>query len=192
MTAMPAAQTMTAEEFLALPLDADEYGWAPCLVEGELVVTQPTLRHQRAVGRLFRDLADWADAGPRRGEAILPLAVVLDNLNVYAPDLVWYAEHHSPEDPRARAYAMPDLVVEVRSPSTWRYDIGAKKSGYEREGLRELWLVDTAATEVLVFRRSATDAPAFDTSLQLGAGDMLESPQLPGFELPVERVFADR
>ena len=44
---------------------------------------------------------------------------------------------------------MPDIAVEVRSPSTWRYDIGAKKSGYERRGLPELWLVDTRADEVL-------------------------------------------
>ena len=49
---------------------------------------------------------------------------------------------------------MPDLAVEVRSPSTWRYDVGAKKDGYERHGLPELWLVDTEARSVLVYRRA--------------------------------------
>jgi hypothetical protein len=30
---------------------------------------------------------------------------------------------------------LPQLAAEVRSPSTWRYDIGAMNAGYERDGL---------------------------------------------------------
>jgi hypothetical protein len=41
-----------------------------------------------------------------------------------------------------------------------------------------------------VFRRSNRDAPAFDISLQLAAGDQLTSPLLPGFALAIERLFA--
>jgi Uma2 family endonuclease len=84
---------------------------------------------------------------------------------------------------------MPALAVEVRSPSTWRYDIGAKKSAYERNGLTELWLVDTSADEILVFRRSAAASPSFDVSLELGCGDTLSSPQLPGFTLALAALF---
>jgi hypothetical protein len=43
-----------------------------------------------------------------------------------------------------RIESLPDLAVEVRSPSTWRYDVGKKKATYERGGLPELWPVDTA------------------------------------------------
>lgn len=85
---------------------------------------------------------------------------------------------------------MPDLAVEVRSPSTWRFDIGAKKANYERHGLAELWLVDTAADVVLVFRRSVPDATRFDISLELTSADALTSPLLPGFSLLVGEIFA--
>ncbi len=84
---------------------------------------------------------------------------------------------------------MPDLAAEVRSPSTWRYDIGAKKAGYERHGLPELWLVDTAAEEVLVFRRSSPGATAFDVALELDRSQRLESPLLPGFGLDPAELF---
>jgi Uma2 family endonuclease len=84
---------------------------------------------------------------------------------------------------------LPDLAVEVRSPSTWRYDVGKKKATYERGGLPELWLVDTAAWTVLVFRRSSKGAPRFDVELELSYSEQLTSPQLPGFSLPVERLF---
>jgi Uma2 family endonuclease len=43
---------------------------------------------------------------------------------------------------------------------------------------------------VLVFRRSRPDAPRFDVSLELGSGDSLTSPLLPGFSLPVDEIFA--
>ncbi|MDQ3719269.1 MAG: Uma2 family endonuclease [Actinomycetota bacterium] len=81
------------------------------------------------------------------------------------------------------------MVAEVRSPSTWRYDVGAKKSSYERSGLPELWLVDTAADEVLVFRRSTPGATRFDVALELGRGEALESPLLPGFRLALDELF---
>jgi hypothetical protein len=39
---------------------------------------------------------------------------------------------------------------------------------------------------------SQPDAPTFDVALELGAGETLESPRLPGFALPVERLSAER
>jgi Uma2 family endonuclease len=189
MPAMPAAQTMTAREFLDLP--PPEHGRPWNLVDGELVVNEPTVLHQQVVLGLVLALTSWARARPGRGQVCLPIDVLLDERNVYAPDVLWYAEGRAPGGHEPAPYAMPDLAAEVRSRSTWRYDIGAKKSGYERKGLPELWLVDTAASEVLAFRRSEPGAPAFDVALQLGTADVLSSPLLPGFELPLERVFGD-
>ena len=120
---------------------------------------------------------------------VLPLNVQLDDRNVFAPDLLWYAEARSPSRGDRPPYPMPDLAVEIRSPSTWRYDVGSKKSRYERGGLRELWLVDTDAEAVLVFRRLALDAAAFDVALELGGDDRIGSSLLPGFSLRVNELF---
>jgi Uma2 family endonuclease len=86
---------------------------------------------------------------------------------------------------------MPDIAIEVRSPSTWRYDVGVKRSLYEREGLRELWLIDTRAQTVLVFRRSRQEAAAFDVALELERDEQLTSPQLPGCALALDELFAE-
>lgn len=87
-------------------------------------------------------------------------------------------------------YSLPDLAVEIRSPSTWRYDVGAKKAAYERHGLPELWLVDTVARTVLVFRRSNPRVAGFDVALELEDGETVVSPQLPSFGVEVGEVFA--
>jgi Uma2 family endonuclease len=182
---MPVAQYMTADEYLATEFDERRRQ----LIDGEVVLNQTKMPHQRVVVRLLVALSDWTRAESGRGEAILPLDVRIDDLNVYGPDLLWYAHGHGPTRSVAPSYPVPDLAVEVRSPSTWRYDIGAKKSGYERSGLPELWLVDTAADEVLIFRRSSAGVRPFDVSLELTNQDTLTSPLLPGFELPLRSLF---
>ena len=187
MGAMRATQRMTAEEFLALP-ETRQLARAE-LVAGELIVHEPALLHQHVLGRLFAAFDRWTSARSGRGTVTLPLDVRIDHRNVFAPDLLWYSRSAAPSVHAARPYPLPSLAVEVRSPSTWRYDVGSKMATYERAGLQELWLVDTAASEVLVFRRSAPAAPEFDVALELERGDTLSSPQLAGFELRLGAVF---
>jgi len=185
MNAMAAAQRMTAQEYLATPNETLRSE----LVDGELIVHGPSLLHQLILRDLARELDAWARAAPGRGEISWPLDVLIDERNVLSPDLLWYAEGRLPARRAERPYPLPDLAVEVRSRSTWRYDIGAKMSAYERNGLAELWLVDSSADELLVFRRSAPRSPSFDVALELGRDDALHSPLLPGFGLALGALF---
>jgi Uma2 family endonuclease len=187
MTAMPVKQGVTAEEFMARPL-SDETRFLE-LVEGELVMFDADARHNIVQLNLLGALRDWTKEAEGRGRLYLPLDVLLDERNVFEPDISWYQESRAPRAGDRRPYDVPDLAAEVRSPSTWRYDVGAKKSVYERGGLPELWLVDTLAEQVLVFRRSAFKAERFDASLELDLGDKLGSPLLPGFALPLDALF---
>ena len=187
MSAVTVAQRMTAEEFVAAPVPDRGRPWN--LVDGEVVMNLPTVLHGRAQSNVLFALEVWTRAQPGRGMVIVPIDVRLDERNVFAPDVLWYSEAHRFDESAPPPYPMPDLAVEVRSPSTWRYDIGAKKAGYERHGLPELWLVDTAADEVLVFRRSKAGTPSFDIALELDRDQELTSPLLPGFALALSELF---
>ncbi len=190
MTAMQVAERMTAQEFLAEP--EPERGWPVSLVEGEVVVNDPTILHGAVQKAILLALESWIRAGSDRGLVTYPHDVQLDARNVFKPDVLWYSAVRAPAMTDRPPYPMPDLAVEVRSPSTWRYDVGAKKAGYERHGLAELWLVDTSAEAVLVFRRSRPGAPAFDIALELEQGEHIASPLLPGLRLAVARLFPVR
>lgn len=179
-------RAIRAEEYFAL---GDELPRATELIDGEIVVTEPTARHQRLVGFVYVALSRWTAVGTGRGEAFLPLDIHLDDDNVFAPDVLWLSEASVPQGDVPHIDEPPDLAVEVRSPSTWRFDIGVKKATYEHAGLPELWLVDTRADTVLVYRRSSASAPTFDVALELGAGEQLTSPLLEAFSLDVAELF---
>jgi Uma2 family endonuclease len=182
---MTTTTRMTAEQYFAVSVEGDRTQ----LVEGELVVNEPPLEHVLVQRNLLFVLTTWTQAAPGRGIAFPPVDVVVDEHNVFGPDVVWLREERVPNPLAGRLQGLPDLAVEVRSPSTWRYDVGKKKLAYERSGLPELWLVDNVAASVLVYRRSDAKAPAFDVELELAGSDELTSPLLPGFSVPVERLF---
>ncbi len=189
MTAMPVAQRMTADEFLLLP--ENPYGFSSQLIDGEVVMNDPLPMHQYVVGDLHVALCVWARAEPGRGRVTIPLDVRLDDHNVFGPDLMWYAEGRAPSRDGGRPSPIPDIAVEVRSPSTWRRDLGVKKPVFEQQGLPELWLVDTVSEAVLVFRRSSPEVAGFDIALTIARGETLTSPLLPGFALALDELFSD-
>ena len=159
------------------------------LIDGELVMNEPSRMHNESQGCVYFALRQWAKAAAGRGWTGVPLDVQIDDRNVHSPDVVWYRSDRAPRRDDPPPYPAPDLAVEVRSPRTWRFDIGRKKENYERHGVGELWLVDTAADVVFVFRRSRPEAPRFDVSLDFSPGEMLTSPLLPGFGLAVAEIF---
>jgi Uma2 family endonuclease len=177
MAVSTVAERLTADDYLAR-----EDPRRTELIDGVVVVNEPTVLHQRVVGVIYASLLAWTRSGPGRGTVTLPLDVRLDDATVLAPDVLWFAQEIDLSAPRAPR--MPDLAVEVRSPATWVYDVGPKRELYERHGLRELWLADTASRTLLVYRRQRAEG-GFDVQTELEAREQLASTLLPGFAATV-------
>ncbi len=167
--------------------------WPPGaqLIDGEVIVNDPTHRHQRTCLRILYAIESWIRAGTDRGELGFGGNWTVAPGQVYKPDVWWVPASRTVELDAPRHDLPPALVVEVRSPGTWRFDVGRKRTVYEQVGVRELWLVDTPASTVLAFRRSRPDSAGFDADAEMGPGTTLGSPVLDGFELAVDELFAD-
>ena len=176
---------LTADEFFALP---GEQKFTE-LIDGELVVDTPSMRHQDIVQWLIIELALFSRRHPDLGRPGLELATTISDDSVYLPDLWWTTPAHTPALDTNRHVAPPDLVIEVRSPTTWAKDLGTKKNGYEAIGVPELWLIDTQGERVLVFRRSSPATPTFDLALEFTEGDTLTTPLVPGLQIDVTAIF---
>lgn len=112
------------------------------LLDGDVLVTPaPASRHQhvlQAVGRLFEDVGAYVLQAP--------VDIVLAQDTVLQPDVCVWSEPFDHDQP----VPIPDLVVEVSSPSTWRRDLSLKRDRYAAEGIREYWFVDMQERRILV------------------------------------------
>jgi len=160
------------------------------IIEGELFVsTQPHLEHQRVCRRLTVEISNWADRGGG-GEVFIAPGVVFDIEDAVAPDLAWVSGERLPlvESEDGKLHNAPDLVVEVLSPgaANARRDREVKLKLYSLRGVREYWIVDWPAKSVQIYRHTAG---ALKVAATLLAEDDLTSPLLPGFSLPLARLF---
>jgi Uma2 family endonuclease len=177
-----AVEPLTTTEYLARTWDERHTE----LIDGYIVVNEPTLAHQKVVLAVAMALERWV-AKDGHGTASLSLDVPLQTRVSLAPDVLWF-ERPIPIS-SVRAPRMPDLVVEVRSPSTGGTDTGRKRDLYEHHGAQELWLADPQTRTVRTLRRSRPDASGFDVERMLTVDDTLTSPLLPGFAALVGELF---
>ncbi len=181
-----AAGRMSAADYLATPESRPRHTE---LIDGMVVVNEAKLPHGRVQGNIAHHLRIWIDAAGGRGYVGLPADVTVDDSNVFAPDVWWVSEHRVPTEDQLDLDGVPELVIEIRSPSTWSRDLSVKLPAYEAAGVAEAWYVDIVARSVLVFRRSHTDAPTFDVTAEIAGDDALTSPLLPGFSLSLGAIF---
>lgn len=129
----------TWNDFVALPDDDRRE-----LIDGELVeVEVPKRRHERIVGRLVYYLTGWA---MRHGGEVLPSGykVRISDRRGVMPDVQLFRAGNEPDDSQEDGLVdgRPDIVVEVISPSSLRYDRMVKLGYYLALGVPEYWLVD--------------------------------------------------
>ena len=134
VTVLPRGRALTRKDLEAMPDDGHRYE----LIDGTLVVTPaPSVRHQRALARLYALLSARC---PEELEVLFaPLDVALQDDTVMQPDLLVArrADFTSRDLPVA-----PLLAVEVLSPSTRRVDLTLKRARFEAAGCTSFWAVD--------------------------------------------------
>lgn len=103
------------------------------------------------------------------------------------PDLSFFAWSKVPKRVVPSGFALrvaPDLAVEVLSPSNTKGEIDRKLKEYFQAGVRLTWVIDPKTRAAKVYT-SASDFTELSTSGTLDGGDVL-----PGFKLPLSRLFA--
>ncbi len=83
-----------------------------------------------------------------------PVDVVLDQENTVQPDIVFIASTNVGMIQRRAIFGVPDLLVELVSPSSVHRDRYVKKDLYTRFGVKEYWIGDPAnrSLEILTLK----------------------------------------
>jgi Uma2 family endonuclease len=183
ITTSPLVKTYTLQEFWGLPEPADHCKLE--LIKGVLYMTPPPdYPHNEAAAALIALLRDAIRDHGYAGRIYPPRAAIWVTDNTYLePDLMYISDALR-QEMTATHWTKADLVIEICSPSTARYDRTTKADTYRAMGVREMWLVDPAARTVDVLDFVS------DLSLRFEGEEVLRSRALPGAGLPVHRIFA--
>jgi Uma2 family endonuclease len=131
---------MSREQFLQLPEGPPFYDY----VNGEAIeVNRPSVRHQYILIRLASQLMNYVESR-QQGLVVGDCNLELPNGNIYAPDILYLSQQNLRAYDQVRGYVrgVPDLVVEILSPSTADYDRTQKMGDYAACGVPWVWLVD--------------------------------------------------
>lgn len=120
------------------------------MVGGRLVAMSPppVINHIQVSANIYRIFANYL-----AGKSCRPFpdgtGLYLSEEERYRPDFMIVCDRSKIK--ATGVYGAPDLVVEVRSPSTAKRDRGHKKDAYERYGVREYWLVSPGDCSIEVY-----------------------------------------
>jgi Uma2 family endonuclease len=171
---------MTADDFLALPESKCHYE----LVNGIVTMSpSPSLRHQEIMGTILVQVATFLH-GRSLGTAVHDIDVRFDVDLVYRPDIIYLSAEKAARC-RDRVTEIPDLIVEIISPDSRRYDHETKKHDYERFGVQEYWLIDPETRTLTFYRRQANRFVPV-----AAVGDRIASSVISGFELDLAPICA--
>lgn len=182
------------EELLPLPQTREEfYEWLRAdvkaeFIKGKVIVHPPALRPHNSVNHslscVIQSYFNRFEAA--EGEVALEKALCVFPENDFEPDFCFWEKEKIDAMPiDGYKYPVPDFIAEILSKSTARRDRGIKKNEYEKNGVKEYWIIDPKLQTVECYVRNAEGK--FEL---LPAKDILRPTLFPGLAFPKKALFS--
>jgi Uma2 family endonuclease len=164
------------------------------IMDGEaFMLAAPDRFHQEISRNLFMQIADFLKGKPCQAY-YAPFAVRLNPAEdlsddiVLQPDIVVVCD--SSKLDKKGCNGAPDLVVEIMSPSTARYDRLVKYQKYQKAGVREYWIVDpeTKSVQACSLEQGPRGETRYVVTMYDDTGKAPVS-VLPGCDIDLKEVF---
>ncbi len=162
-----ATTRFTWQDAQLMPDDGKRYE----AIDGDLYVTPaPSRRHQWVSGNLERALCRLLQDPGHGWVYHAPIGVEFPDTEEGAqPDIIFVSKARAEILVDEGIRGAPDLVIEIRSPTTAERDRTIKRKLYQRQGVAQYWIVDPDAEtiEIWDFESGATKPKAYTRTLPL-------------------------
>ncbi len=174
------------ERWQRLPEDGNRYE----VIDGILYMTMsPSFFHQWITGRCWRHVGIPAEDMGLAYAVDAPVGVLMPGCDPVQPDFLLVRRERADIIRDRRIYGVPDLIIEILSPSNPEHDLDLKRHLYARAGLPEYWIVRPATRDVLVYWEPHPVSGDFTQVRLIPPDGELVSPTLP-LRLIVADLFA--
>jgi Uma2 family endonuclease len=179
----PGRIRLSIDEYMELPNDGKRYE----ILDGDLFVTPaPSPRHQK-VSRKLQFFLMLALERPGLGEVYdAPIDVILSRHDIFQPDLVFIRRENLHIVGAKNIQGVPDLLVEILSPSTRRTDVLLKSRVYARFRVPAYWIVDPDIDRIELFE---LEGESYRAAQVASRPEVLRPAAFPDLEIPLDEVF---
>jgi len=182
MTSVTDRKKITYADYLKID-DNNRYE----IFNGELLmVPAPSTDHQEISGNI--GFLIWSFVKQKGLGKVFnaPVDVVFDDDEVFQPDIIFIKSENQSIIGKNAIQGVPDLIVEIVSPSSTFYDTIEKKDIYRKYGVKEYWIIfpDEKVIEVLSLEKG--EYLEFCKSKKEG---IVKSKILEGLEINSKDVF---
>ncbi len=130
---------LTYEHYACIPTDGKRHE----IIDGvHYVNPAPNLNHQTLSRRIQFQLYTQIELTNRGVVFDAPVDLQLTEFDIVQPDLVVVLADNKDILTHPKIDGVPDLVIEILSPSNPKHDRDLKKQLYQRVGIPEYWIVD--------------------------------------------------
>lgn len=165
-----------ADRWEKLPADGNRYE----VIDGVLYMsTSPSFFHQWIIERIHELVGMPLRQQGIAYSARAPIGVFMPGCDPVQPDYLLIRTERVSMIQNGRIVDVPDLIVEVLSPSHPSLDTAIKRAAYARAGVPEYWIVRPASRDIMVYWQPEPEFADFAQSSLVAADGTLESPTLP-------------
>jgi Uma2 family endonuclease len=176
----------TSAEYALLPDDGNRYE----LIDGRLRKMPPAGDEHGRIGRKIIKAILAFDAEEKLGSVWFTTGFILDADNTPEPDLLYIVASRFPAVSKGALQVIPDLVVEVWSPSQLTKkgiddDSLAKIRKYQKAEVKVIWSINPTNQTVSVYYPASVDPAKV-----LTVADELDGENIiPGFKVAISKLF---
>lgn len=168
------------------------------LINGEVKPMSPTKSRHSAVTRTLFRLLDDLCLSQNLGEVFTETVFALtDSPNwvrdSFVPDVLFFSAARfaaykaaNPDWPDGPFFLVPELVVEVLSPTDRPGDVLTKVAAYLKAGVLRVLVINAEQRTIAIYRADSTDPRVLTAADTLDCSDVI-----PGFAVPITALFAD-
>ena len=180
--AIPKKKKYTYEDYVKLPEGAPYQ-----LIGGELIMTPaPTPYHQIVSRKIMSLLIQYVEKN-NLGEILYsPIDVYFSEEDVFQPDIIFISKERLNIIGETKIKGAPDLIIEILSPATAYYDLGRKYEVYEKNGVKEYWIVHPERKSIEIYQNQEGQFKLIQMAKEK---DTVNSSLFKDFELNLERIF---
>ena len=182
MTSITDRKKITYADYLKID-DNNRYE----IYNGELLMVPAPLTDHQEISRNIGFLI-WSFVKQKGGGNVFnaPVDVVFDDDEVFQPDIVFIKSENQHIIGKSAIKGIPDLIVEIVSPSSTFYDTVEKKEVYGKYGVKEYWIIFPDEKVIEVFTLEKGEYTEFCKSKKEG---IVKSKILEGLEIDSKDVF---